>query len=89
MGGRTEAEAESKWREERSAEENGHRSALKELLNNATAEQGAVVGRAMATLEGVAGQAGGGRRALVWKCSPQNVQPTADSSVRWRMRRVT
>lgn len=46
------AEAESRWREERSAEENGHRSALAELLNNATTEQGAVVGRAMATLEG-------------------------------------
>ena len=46
------AEAESKWREERSAEENRHRSALVELLNNATAEQGAAVGRALATLEG-------------------------------------
>ncbi len=46
------AEAESKWREERSADANRHRSALVELLNNATAEQGAVVGRAVATLEG-------------------------------------
>lgn len=45
------AEAESKWREERSAEENRHRSALVELLSNATAEQDAAVGRAMATLE--------------------------------------
>lgn len=44
-------EAESKWREERSAEENRHRSALVELLNNATAEQGAAVGRAVTTLE--------------------------------------
>ena len=44
-------EAESKWREERSAEEKRHRSALAELLNKATAEQGAAVGRAVATLE--------------------------------------
>ena len=46
------AEAESKWREERSVEENRHRNALVELLNKATAEQGAVVGRTLATLEG-------------------------------------
>lgn len=45
------AEAESKWREERSAEETRHRTALVELLSNATAEQGAAVGRAVATLE--------------------------------------
>lgn len=43
--------AESKWREERAAEEDRHRSALVELLNTVTAEQSAAVDRAVATLE--------------------------------------
>ena len=45
------AEAESKWREQRSVEANRHRSALVELFNKATAAQGAVVGRALTTLD--------------------------------------
>lgn len=44
------AEAESKWREERSAEEDRHRTALAELLNTATAKQSAAVDRAVGTL---------------------------------------
>ena len=44
------AEAESKWREERSAEEDRHRTALAELLNTATAKQSAAVDRAAGTL---------------------------------------
>ena len=46
------AEAEARWREQRSEEESKHRSALVEVVSTATAEQSATVRETLSALEG-------------------------------------